>query len=155
MLYSFDTSAFLEPWNRHYPRDHFPSLWEKLGDLINSGNIIATEEVRIELARIEDDVYRWALEREKMFIPVRGEIQQAVKSILDKYPRLVDKRRNRSGADPFVIALAQIQMEKCTVVTYETHGNIQTNPRIPDVCDALGIRCINVSALIQDEGWVF
>ena len=155
MLYSFDTSAFLEPWIRHYPRDHFPSLWERLGDLIKSGNIIATEEVLIELERKDDDVYRWALGRRQMFKPMYRDVQQAAMSILAQYPRLVNDIKNRSGADPFVIALAQIQMEDCAVVTYETHGSIPNRPRIPDVCDALGIRCINVRGLIQEEGWRF
>lgn len=155
MLYSFDTSAFLNSWNRYYPPDLFPSLWERFDDLINSGNIIATEEVFIELERKDDDVHRWALERKKMFVPMYGDIQQAAISILAQYPRLIDNRRNRSGADPFVIALAQTRMEDCAVVTYETHSDSPDRPRIPDVCAALGIRCINVPDLIQEEGWRF
>lgn len=155
MLYSFDTSAFLNSWNRYYPPDLFPSLWERFDDLIKSGNIIATEEVLIELERKDDDIYRWALDRRQMFVPMYGDIQQAAISILAQYPRLIDNRRNRSGADPFVIALAQIQMEDCAVVTYETHSDSQNRPRIPDVCAALGIRCINVRQLIQEQGWRF
>ena len=155
MLYSFDTSAFLNSWNRYYPPDLFPSLWERFDDLINSGNIIATEEVRIELERKDDDVYHCALERRQMFIPMYENIQQSARNILAQYPRLIDNRRNRSGADPFVIALAQTQMEDCAVVTYETRGNSQNRPYIPDVCDALGIRCINVRELIQEQGWRF
>lgn len=137
------------------PTRLFPSLWERFDDLIKSGNIIATEEVLIELERKDDDVHRWALERRQMFVPMYGNIQQAAISILAKYPRLIDNRKNRSSADPFVIALAQAQREDCAVVTYETHSNSPDRPRIPDVCDALGIRCINVSELIQEEGWRF
>lgn len=155
MLYRFDTSAFLNSWNRYYPPDLFPSLWERFDDLINSGNIIATEEVRIELERKDDGVYRWALGRRRMFIPMYENIQQSARNILAQYPRLIDNRRNRSGADPFVIALAQTQMEDCAVVTYETRGNSQNRPYIPDVCDALGVRCISVRELIQEQGWRF
>ena len=153
MRYSFDTSAFLNPWNRDYPPDIFGSLWEGFDDLIQSENLIATEEVLIELQRKDDAVYQWASRRRHMFVPLYGHIQQAAIGILAKYPRLIDNRRNRSGADPFVIALAQV--EDCTVVTCETRTNSLNRPHIPDVCDALNIRCIDVVGLIREQGWSF
>lgn len=131
MLYSFDTSAFLNSWNRYYPPDLFPSLWERFDDLINSGNIIATEEVLIELERKDDDVYRWAHNRRQMFVPMYHDIQQAAISILAQYPRLIDNRKNRSGADPFVIALAQTQMEDCAVVTTKRPAIANSVPVFP------------------------
>lgn len=153
MKYSFDTSAFLNPWNRDYPPDIFGSLWEGFDDLIQSGRLLATEEVLEELRRKDDEMYRWALDRRQMFVPLHGLIQQAVIGILAEYPRLIDNRRNRSGADPFVIALAQV--EDCTVVTCETRTNSLIRPHIPDVCDALNIRCIDVVGLIREQGWNF
>lgn len=42
-----------------------------------------------------------------------------------------------------------------TVVTGEKHsGNLNT-PRIPDVCDHYGIRCINLLQLIREQKWYF
>ena len=120
--------------------------------MIDADDIIASEEVLEELRRKDDEVYRWARERSRMFIPLYPDIQQSVINILTNYPRLIDNRRNRSGADPFVIALAQI--ENCAVVTYETLSHSSNRPRIPDVCKSIGIRCISMTELFREQGWV-
>ena len=146
-----DTSTFLNAWRRSYPPDVFPSLWEKIDRLANEGKLIASEEVLIELEKKDDEVCAWAQQREQMFIPIDGVIQQHVRSVLQQYPRLLDTRKNRSGADPFVIALAQT--EKCTVVTGESPSRSEQRPHIPDVCAALGIRCIDFVQMAREQGW--
>lgn len=151
MRYSFDTSVILNPWRRHYPRETFPSLWSKLDELIDADDIIASVEVLEELKRKDDEVHQWALKRRQMFIPLYPDIQQSVINILAKHPRLVDNRKNRSGADPFVIALTQV--ENCAVVTYETPSHSPNRPRIPDVCNEMEVRCINMTALFREQGW--
>ena len=60
MIYSIDTSALLDGWRRHYPPDVFVSVWERIEGLIAGGELRATEEVRIELERKDDDVFKWA-----------------------------------------------------------------------------------------------
>ena len=52
--------------------------------------------------------------------------------------------------DPFVIAIAMVKSG--TVVTEETDGNI-AKPRIPDVCDALGVHCLTLMEYIEAQGW--
>jgi hypothetical protein len=52
--------------------------------------------------------------------------------ILRDHKKLVDTRKNRSGADPFVIALAKV--EGCNVITGEKPTNRLERPHIPDVC---------------------
>lgn len=153
MRYSLDTSALLEAWRRSYPRDVFPSLWEKLEGLISTGDLRATEEVFFELERQDDEVLDWAKENPSLFIEIDDAIQRDVQSILEKFPRLVDTRKSRSGADPFVIALALGR--RSTVVTNERASGSPDRPHIPDVCTALGIRCITILELIREQGWVF
>lgn len=58
----------------------------------------------------------------------------------------------RSGADPFVIALALCN--DGVVVTDESPKH-PSNPRIPDACDALGVRCLNLVGFIREQGWTF
>jgi hypothetical protein len=60
--------------------------------------------------------------------------------------------KNRNGADPFVIATAQVR--GLTVVT-EEKGGTDTKPKIPSVCAALRVPCINVLSFIRDQGWSF
>lgn len=152
MTYSLDTSAILNTWWKFYPPDIFPSLWIRLDNLIENQELVASEEVLFELERKDDEVYRWALDRVSMFVTTDEEIQQTVTSILSGFPRLVDTRKNRSGADPFVIAVAQIKGG--TVVTYERRSSSELRPHIPDVCEGLGVRSIDVLALIREQGWI-
>ena len=151
MEYSFDTSAILNTWRRHYPPDLFPTLWEKLESLIDSGIAVATEEVLEELRRKDDEIYNWATRHSDMFIPIDEMIQYRVLGVMNEFPRLVDNQTNRSGADPFVVALAQLH--DLTVVTYEERTHSARRPKIPDVCDSLNLRCITVVDLVREQGW--
>lgn len=153
MRYSIDTSAILDGWARYYPPDVFPGLWQHLDELIAEERLIATEEVLHELERKEDELYIWAKERERMFVPIDTGIQSAVTKILERFEKLVDTRANRSAADPFVIALAQV--EGCTVVTGERPTGRVDRPNIPDVCQGLRIPWTSLLQLIRTEKWVF
>ena len=151
MQYSLDTSALLNPWRKFYPRDLFPTLWERYEQALEDGTAVATELVLIELEKQDDEVLAWAKERPVMFRPLDEKIQEVVTGILRDYPRLVDTRKSRSGADPFVIALGQI--EGRAVVTYEGATNKIDRPNIPDVCEALSIPCVTFIEMARQQGW--
>lgn len=153
MKYSVDTSAIIEGWVRDFPPDLAPHAWMKIEESIDGGVLVASEEVLIELEKKHDKVYEWACKRKHMFVPIDEKIQEAVRSILRDYNRLVDTRRNRSGADPFVIALAMVK--RLSVVTAENPTGRPERPKIPDVCDALGIPWLNMIALFREQGWQF
>lgn len=153
MGYSVDTSILITCWNvTHNPENH-PTFWTNIDILVANGSLLASEEVLVDLAKQDDEVYAWARERHEMFIPLYAEIQVAVKDILRDYHRLIDTRRNRSSSDPWVIALALVQ--GLTVVTAEKPTRKLDKPKIPDVCDALGINCVTINELIREQGWRF
>ena len=81
-----------------------------------------------------------------------GSIQAQVRAILAQHQRLLDTRKNKSGGDPFVIALAQVR--RCTVVTAELATNSLTRPKIPDVCGALNVPGISLVDLFRQEGFI-
>lgn len=151
-IYSIDTSALLDAWIRWYPPDLFPKLWENFEALISEKRLIASEEVLVELEKKDDEIYKWA-KKQKMFYPLTTEIQLISSQILNKFPRLIDSRKERSQADPFVIALAKNR--NCLVVTGEKNPGTEDRPRIPIVCKAFGITQINIVQLIRAEGWRF
>lgn len=153
MKCSVDTSALVNGWQKYYPPDAFPSLWEKLGELFDQEWLVATEEVKHELEKKDDELLKWAKARPKMFVSIDCMIQVAVKEILANHPRLLDTKKNRSGADPFVIALAKVCNGR--VLTDERSSNSTKNPRIPDVCSSMGIPCIRLLDLIREKQWVF
>ncbi len=150
--YCFDTSALVNAWRRDYPRDVFGSFWSNIEAMIEDGKIVAPEEVRVELERKDDDILEWANQRRHMFVQIDLAIQTAVLAVLERFPRLVDTRKSRSGADPFVVALALVG--GLTVVTYEKQSGNPARPNIPDACRAFQVNCIGLLDMARREQWV-
>jgi len=148
MTYCVDTSGWLDGWQRHYPPDVFPTLWQRIHERIMAGEIIASEEVYIELSKKADDLHDWVRERKQMLVPIDEAVQAQATALLMAHPRLVDTLRNRSMADPFVIATALVR--NAVVVTGEPFTGKMDRPRIPDVCQARGIRCMTFLQLIRE-----
>jgi hypothetical protein len=143
----------MDGWIRYYSKDVFPRVWQRIDELIDGKMLIGSREVLLELQRKEDELTAWARDREDMFIPIDTEIQVALQEILRRFPRLVDTRRDRSGADPWVIALAK--SHNCSVVTGEKPSGTQEKPNIPDVCEALEIPCLNLLQMFREQKWAF
>jgi hypothetical protein len=149
--YSFDTSALIEAWNRHYPPDVFDAVWAHLDKLIDHKKLQAIDEVRRELEDQGDELWTWAKARKKMFVPLDSSVQRRAARILRDFPALAKPGHTRRDADPFVIALAA--ENGLTVVTYEQSK--PTKPRIPDVCRSLEISCFSLVEVFRQEGWTF
>lgn len=148
MPYCVDTSGWLDGWQRHYPPDVFPSLWTKIDGLVNSGDILSSEEVYLELKKKSDELHDWIQGRKQMLVPLDEPIQLKAVALLSEFPRLVDTLRGRSKADPFVIATA---LERnAVVVTGEPLTGKLDKPRIPDVCQVKNIRCITFLQMIRE-----
>ena len=152
-LYSIDTSALVDGMNRYYRPIVFRSLWERIDQLIEDGRAIATEEVRVEIERKEDRLAEWCKQHDKMFVAIDEAIQPVVTEILTAHRALVKELANRSTGDPFVIALAKVK--GAIVLTGERPSQSLGKPRIPDVCDAMGIRWMSLMDMMEAEGWSF
>lgn len=153
-MYSIDTNILIESWQRLYPIDIFPGVWRNFAELIDKNKIIASEEVRTDLKKkAPDAVSEWAQQHQKMFVPIDTEIQKVVSQILAQYKELLKNTRGRSASDPFVIALAKIRDVK--VVTLEHLSGSTKKPKIPDVCEGIGIEWINLIGLFREQGWTF
>jgi len=150
--YSIDTSALLEAYVRRYPPNIAPSLWDEwLPELIADGKLLGAYDVLEDLSKRDDDIYKWEKSYEGMFIEL-DQYEPQLKKIMADYPRLVDTKRNKSGSDPMVIALAHAQ--GLSVISHETGGS-EKSPNIPYVCHQLDIRHIDFLKLIREQGWTF
>jgi hypothetical protein len=150
--YSVDTSGLLDGWVRYYSPEVFPSLWKQMEAAAADGTIRAVQDVLLELEKQDDDVCAWAKEH-ITFVALEDQIQTVAIQILAQFPQLVNPRRSRSVADPFVIALAQVQ--GLTVVTAERASGSVQKPRMPDVCAGLGVKCIPLLGMFKELGWQF
>jgi len=138
---------------RRYPPSTFPGIWRSVETLVAEGRICATEEVKYELDGIKDDARQWARGQNGLFVPLDKNQTDEVSRIMDQFEKLVDYRGNKSGADPFVIALARVR--GCAVVSQENRTNTNESPHIPNVCDYYRIECISVLTMFEREGWSF
>ncbi len=148
-VYSIDSSSLIQAWNVNQPRDLFPPFWEKLGTLMKNGVIRCSEEVRYELAKKSDGVCDWVKDLGDILIPHDEVVQKAVREILKTHPKLIDTRKNRSGADPFVVAVALVN--KGQVITNEFPSGKVHRPHIPDVCKAYKIECISLLKVLREQ----
>jgi hypothetical protein len=153
MIYCVDTSAWLDGWARDYPQDVFPSLWEKLSECIASDVIKCSEEVYVELEKKDDGLHDWLKARKQVLVYLDEDIQRIASELLVAHPRLVDTHRNRSQADPFVIATAE-HLEAVVVTGEKPRGKLDI-PKIPDVCEARGIGCMSFLDMLRELGWKF
>ena len=152
-LYSFDTSAFINGRRDLLRPTVFQTLWKRIEEEIAAGSIQCPDVVREEISRREDEVHAWVKSQPGLFVPLEEDIQRATKHVLAAAPRLVGKGGRRNMADPFVVALAMAR--DGVVVTEESRsGNIE-RPRIPDACEAMGIRWLPLMSYVEEQGWTF
>jgi hypothetical protein len=151
--YSIDTSVLIDAYRVHYPPQVFPSVWAVLDELADTGVMAAPEEVLCELEVRDDHLLKWSRDHRGMFRPLSETVQKRVTDVLALCPALIDADASGpAAADPYVIALAEV--EGCAVVTSEKATGNVAKPRIPDVCKGLGIACLDLVAMLSQEGRV-
>ena len=103
-----------------------------------------------EIKAQDDEILEWANEFEEIFYPLTEEIQIEAIKILETHDNLVDLKKRKSGADPFVIATAMVH--SCTVVTEEKPSGGPKKSKIPDVCKDYGVKCVKILDMLRSEG---
>ncbi len=160
-FYSIDTSALID-LKRLYPRVTFPGLWERIEVMVGDGRLIAAAEVLAELEQKDDDLVHWARGQTRLFVPWSSELVEAAQDVIRRFPGICDPNKTIPDADPFVIAAAWLASQEPTtdlfaagtkwaVVT--TERSIQ-GVRIPGVCNAVGLECLDLRNFFEYEGWV-
>ena len=153
MTYCIDTSSLLTGWNYSYPPENFPTLWEYCENLVEDQKLISPIEVYYELEKQDDTIKSWVDQNITMFQPLNEEVQEIASEILASHPTLIDINRPTYQADPFIIALAVKQ--DCVVVTQEIWTNSPKRTKIPNVCAAYDVTCIDLLNMIQELKWKF
>jgi hypothetical protein len=150
-IYCLDTSVFINSWNKHYPFDLFPCFWDHIHDLLFNGKAIVPKAVFDEVHEGGDDLYKWLdFHRRDSVVNPDAQTVAAAKAIVQAYKRLLEVKKSRtgSGADPLVIACAQIK--SATVVIEEQASGSLIKPKVPDVCKAMGIKCIRTVEMLRE-----
>lgn len=152
--YCLDTNVLIEAWNKHYSMQLCPDYWEVIDRLAKKSRIFCTMEVKREIEKTDDALFKWAGERPYLFRELTQEVFQNIKKIYAGHPdnrRLVDSSKGRSKADPWVIAHAMA--ENAVVVTKEGYErNKSKRVKIPNVCETMSVPCINEFEFLNEVG---
>jgi hypothetical protein len=151
----FDTSAYINGQRDHYPIATFPSVWDLISGAMKDGRVIPPRAVYRELTQKDDDIAAWAKDRASAFIDPTTEVQGAVGTI---YKEFSAGSGRRDGADPFVIAEAEIR--GLTVVTYEGRSfdgtrSAKWEKRMPGICHHFGVPCCTLPEALTMLGGSF
>ena len=150
-VYCLDAGIFIQAWNDYYAPDQCPEYWDILDQLARDGRIFCCEEVKREIEKHDDELCAWLKVRPHFVDEINPEVQHHLRAVLKKFPRLVDTKKDRSMADPWVVAHAIAK--KAVVVTKEMPvGASAKAPKIPDVCNGFSVRWINDFQLIRELG---
>ena len=151
--YCLDSNVLIKAWHEYYSPRICPDYWKLLNELGETKLIFVPEMVYVEITRTEDELSKWlkdsAIPIHEITEPVTGCLQEIyAQNPLHKH--LVDNIKQRSLADPWVIAHAL--NEKATVVTKENKETALNTRRvkIPNVCDNMGVRWINDFEFINE-----
>jgi hypothetical protein len=153
MIYCLDTNVLIEPWNKYYSPDLCPDYWEVLTELVSDGKIFCTDEVKREVLKVDDGLSYWIKTHPEFVRDIDDDVQVKLRTVLQKFPRLVDTKKDRSMADPWVVAHAW--SAGATVVTKEMPSNSVTRIKIPDVCQVFKVRCIDDFSFLKEVGISF
>lgn len=159
MAYLLDANCFIESRNRYYSFDVCPGFWSGLEKHYNDGNIYSIERVRDEIVGLGDDLSAWAAARPTGFyLPLDQLTLTCVSTVVTwvqgRNCTSAGRAKFMGGADPFLIACALAHNH--TVVTHEKSAPLATSKiKIPDVCRAFGVSCVEPLEMLRATGTRF
>lgn len=130
------------------------TVWRSLEQLVGAGRLRAPREVRRELFKQDDEVYRWVKRHGSLIVGLAPQQQRLLKETMDRFPGWVDPETSAPVADPVVIALARAYNPPAVVVAHENPGGPGAM-KIPNVCSAYKIPWMTLPQLFVAEGWAF
>jgi predicted nucleic acid-binding protein len=151
--YCLDANVLIQAWQKYYSPKLCPGYWEILNDFGKAGRIFLPQNVYEEIVRTEDKLTDWLKNSNVPIFDVDGEVADCLRDIYAANPvhqYLVDNTKQRSLADPWVIAHAI--KEKACVVTKEEKVTTPNTTRIkiPNVCDNMNVRWVNDFQFIEE-----
>lgn len=145
-VYCLDSNVLIQAWQKYYSPVICPSYWDVLNNLGVQNRIFIPRIVFEEITRTEDALSKWIKTSNIPVLEINSGVAQCLKEIYATNPYhkfLVDNTKQRSLADPWVIASAMSE-DACVVTKEEKITAANTDRiKIPNVCENMHVRCIN------------
>ena len=157
MGYLFDTNIFIKSKNE-MPQDIWPTFWHKISELIQEGKICSSVKVKEEIDHGNDELTQWMEQNatSDFYLDVDNDVlrQYAItqnwatsNTIFTPQARI----EYATVADAFLVATASAK--HLTLVTNETSNpGCKKRVKIPDACNALGVKYCDLNTALRELG---
>lgn len=156
MAYLLDSDVFIQASNLHYQSDFCPAFWDWIDREHKAGVIISIDRVLDEISEgLYGSLIGWAQARQSLF--VKSADLPTMKS-LQQVGLWASKNFDEAGYDKFFkgadfVLVGYAHAHKHILVTQETPGKGVGGKKvkIPDACDAFGVKWMNTFDLLAKE----
>lgn len=156
MAYLIDSNIFIRSKNE-MPMDLWPTFWERMTELVNSGEIFISVKVKEEIERGNDELTKWMRDSvpQNCFVELDDDImrkyEEVQKWVGEKQFTENAKKVFATVADAYLVATAAAK--DMTLVTYEkSDPNSKKRVLIPDACDAIGASYCDLNSALRGMG---
>lgn len=156
--YVLDADVFMTAARSYYAFDLVPRFWDTLINQASEGRVLSIDYVKKDIDRGKDDLTEWANESfHDWFDSTDGE------DVINAYRQVISwaqgqnqftdaaKAEFANSADGWLVAYALAK--GCTVVTNERFdANIRRKIKIPNVCQAFNVPCVDTFGMLRQLG---
>jgi hypothetical protein len=155
MTYLFDANIFITA-KHTLPADIWPTFWERLSEMMSSGQIYTIDKVKEEIDHGKDELTQWL----KTNAP-HGFFISADADVMKKYAEVQNWAAGTGRFNPEVLAefasvadsylVATAAARNMIIVTYETPApSSKKRVKIPDACQALSVSYCDLNTALRD-----
>ncbi len=155
-MYLLDSDVFIDAKNRHYGFDIVPAFWDWLSQAHNSGRVFTVDRCAQEVLAGGDELSDWMRAQASTFAIKPSAHDQAALQIVSRWAVSSSYRQGAaaeflSAGDYFLVA--QALSRGYTVVTQEEPAPLsQRKIKIPDACNAVGVKWMSPFRMLRVEG---
>ena len=161
MLYLLDASVLITANAQYYSVDRVPEFWEWLQYMANKGHVKMPIEIFEEVKngpKEKDLLFDWLQEdaNKKAILFADEADPSLVQSVITTgYANdLNDEEIEQLGRDPFLIAHAMADIDRCVVTVEVSQPRKQRqNKKIPDVCKAMSVQSCDPFTFSRNLGF--
>lgn len=158
-MYLVDANVFITAKNGYYAFDIVPGFWSWLERQHVDGRLFTVEKVKREILAGDDELATWMQSQPADFAVAANASTQPSLRRLSEW--VVSGNFTAGALSAFLSSadyylVAQAHELQFTVVTNETPDpNSRKRVKIPDACNALGVRWISPFTMLRREGAQF
>lgn len=156
MTYLLDANVFIQAKRTHYGFDFCPAFWDWIDRAHGDDVVLSIDAVLAELQRGGDDLAAWTGQRSPLFAAVDAP-RVASMRILSSWTDTSGLPYSETAIQEFLASadyqlVAHAHAHKQVVVTHEVSNQAgQKRVKIPEACDAVGVRYIKPHELLRVE----